>query len=138
MFFQGNYVTVPLKSEVRFLLMVYAESTRSQSSLKIGFFPSYSTIQVPAEFSISILISNTTPLKVRQKPIFTFLKITMLWLLSHTGKGSLASPSLSPQTEWIFEYLSWLFRQITTANHIFRDEFLENLMPWSEKAQENC
>jgi hypothetical protein len=38
----------------------------------------------------------------------------------------------------VFEYLSWLFRQITAANHNFSDEFLESLMPWSEKAQENC
>lgn len=35
-------------------------------------------------------------------------------------------------------YLSWLFRQITAANHNFTDEFLENLMPWNEQAQENC
>ena len=35
-------------------------------------------------------------------------------------------------------YLSWLFRQITAANHDFTDEFLEKLMPWSDQAQENC
>jgi len=35
-------------------------------------------------------------------------------------------------------YLSWLFRQITAANHNFTDDFLEKLMPWSEQAQENC
>ena len=38
----------------------------------------------------------------------------------------------------VFAYLSWLFRQITAANHNFTDEFLEKLMPWSERAQENC
>ena len=39
----------------------------------------------------------------------------------------------------VFEYLSWMFRQITAAaNHHFTDEFLENLMPWSKQAQENC
>ena len=38
----------------------------------------------------------------------------------------------------IMAYLSWLFRQITAANHNFTDEFLEKLMPWSEQAQENC
>lgn len=38
----------------------------------------------------------------------------------------------------VFEYLSWLFRQITAANHKFTDDFLEKLMPWSEQAQENC
>lgn len=38
----------------------------------------------------------------------------------------------------VFDYLSWLFRQITAANHHFTDEFLEKLMPWSEQAQENC
>ena len=31
----------------------------------------------------------------------------------------------------VFEYLSWLFRHITAANHNFTDEFLEELMPWS-------
>ena len=67
------------------------------------------------------------------------------WLFSQTAKGASASADMYSLVETakangldVFEYLSWLFRQITAANHNFTDEFLENLMPWSEQAQENC
>lgn len=66
------------------------------------------------------------------------------WLFSQTPKGASASADMYSLVETakangldVFEYLSWLFRQITTANHNFTDEFLEKLMPWSELAQEN-
>ena len=66
------------------------------------------------------------------------------WLFSQTTKGANASADMYSLVETakangldVFEYLSWLFRQITTANHNFTDEFLEKLMPWSELAQEN-
>ena len=67
------------------------------------------------------------------------------WLFSQTAKGASASADMYSLVETakangldVFEYLSWMFRQITAANHSFTDEFLESLMPWSEKAQENC
>ena len=67
------------------------------------------------------------------------------WLFSQTAKGASASADMYSLVETakangldVFEYLSWMFRQITAANHNFTDEFLESLMPWSEKAQENC
>ena len=67
------------------------------------------------------------------------------WLFSQTAKGASASADMYSLVETakangldVFEYLSWLFRQITAANHNFTDEFLEKLMPWSELAQENC
>ena len=67
------------------------------------------------------------------------------WLFSQTPKGASASADMYSLVETakangldVFEYLSWLFRQITAANHNFTDEFLEKLMPWSEQAQENC
>ena len=67
------------------------------------------------------------------------------WLFSQTAKGASASADMYSLVETakangldVFDYLSWLFRQITAANHYFTDEFLENLMPWSEQAQENC
>ena len=67
------------------------------------------------------------------------------WLFSQTAKGASANADMYSLVETakangldVFEYLSWLFRQITAANHNFTDEFLENLMPWSEQAQENC
>ena len=67
------------------------------------------------------------------------------WLFSQTAKGAGASADMYSLVETakangldVFEYLSWLFRQITAANHNFTDEFLEKLMPWSELAQENC
>ena len=67
------------------------------------------------------------------------------WLFSQTAKGATASADMYSLVETakangldVFEYLSWLFRQITAANHNFTDDFLESLMPWSEKAQENC
>ena len=67
------------------------------------------------------------------------------WLFSQTAKGTSASADMYSLVETakangldVFEYLSWLFRQITAANHNFTDEFLEKLMPWSELAQENC
>ena len=67
------------------------------------------------------------------------------WLFSQTAKGASASADMYSLVETakangldVFEYLSWMFRQITAANHNFTDEFLESLMPWSEKAQKNC
>ena len=67
------------------------------------------------------------------------------WLFSQTAKGASASADMYSLVETakangldVFDYLSWLFRQITAANHHFTDEFLEKLMPWSEQAQENC
>ena len=67
------------------------------------------------------------------------------WLFSDTPKGADASARVYSLIETakangldVFEYLSWLFRQITAANHKFMDDFLEKLMPWSEQAQENC
>ena len=67
------------------------------------------------------------------------------WLFSQTAKGASASADMYSLVETakangldVFEYLSWLFRQITAANHNFTDDFLESLMPWSEKARENC
>ena len=67
------------------------------------------------------------------------------WLFSQTAKGASASADMYSLVETakangldVFEYLSWLFRQITAANHNFTDEFLEKLMPWNEQAQENC
>lgn len=67
------------------------------------------------------------------------------WLFSQTAKGASASADMYSLVETakangldVFDYLSWLFRQITAANHHFTDEFLEKLMPWSEPAQENC
>ena len=67
------------------------------------------------------------------------------WLFSQTEKGASASADMYSLVETakangldVFDYLSWLFRQITAANHHFTDEFLEKLMPWSEQAQENC
>ena len=67
------------------------------------------------------------------------------WLFSQTPKGASASADMYSLVETakangldVFEYLSWLFRQITAANHKFMDDFLEKLMPWSEQAQENC
>ena len=67
------------------------------------------------------------------------------WLFSQTAKGASASADMYSLVETakangldVFEYLSWMFRQITAAYHSFTDEFLESLMPWSEKAQENC
>lgn len=67
------------------------------------------------------------------------------WLFSQTAKGASASADMYSLVETakangldVFEYLSWMFRQITAANQNFTDEFLESLMPWSEKAQENC
>ncbi len=67
------------------------------------------------------------------------------WLFSQTAKGAGASADMYSLAETakangldVFEYLSWLFRQITAANHNFTDDFLESLMPWSENAQENC
>ena len=67
------------------------------------------------------------------------------WLFSQTANGANASADMYSLVETakangldVFEYLSWLFRQITAANHKFNDEFLESLMPWSENAQENC
>ena len=66
------------------------------------------------------------------------------WLFSQTAKGASASADMYSLVETakangldVFDYLSWLFRQITAANHHFTDEFLEKLMPWSEQAQEN-
>ena len=66
------------------------------------------------------------------------------WLFSQTSKGASASADMYSLVETakangldVFEYLSWMFRQITAANHNFTDEFLEKLMPWSEQAQEN-
>ena len=67
------------------------------------------------------------------------------WLFSQTAKGASASADMYSLVETakangldVFEYLKWLFRQITAANHNFTDDFLEGLMPWSEKAQGNC
>ena len=67
------------------------------------------------------------------------------WLFSQTAKGASASADMYSLVETakangldVFDYLSWLFRQITAANHHFTDEFLEKLMPWSKQAQENC
>ena len=67
------------------------------------------------------------------------------WLFSQTAKGASASADMYSLVETakangldVFDYLSWLFRQITAANHHFTDEFLEKLMPWSDQAQENC
>ena len=67
------------------------------------------------------------------------------WLFSQTAKGASASADMYSLVETakangldVFEYLSWMFRQITAANHNFTDEFLESLMPWNEKAQKNC
>ena len=67
------------------------------------------------------------------------------WLFSQTAKGASASADMYSLVETakangldVFDYLSWLFRQITAANHHFTDEFLEKLMPWSEQAQKNC
>lgn len=67
------------------------------------------------------------------------------WLFSQTAKGASASADMYSLVETakangldVFEYLSWMFRQITAANHNFTDEFLESLMPWSDKAQKNC
>ena len=67
------------------------------------------------------------------------------WLFRQTAKGASASVDMYSLVETakangldVFDYLSWLFRQITAANHHFTDEFLEKLMPWSEQAQENC
>jgi hypothetical protein len=67
------------------------------------------------------------------------------WLFSQTAKGASASADMYSLVETakangldVFEYLSWLFRQITAANHNFTDDFLEKLMSWSELAQENC
>ena len=67
------------------------------------------------------------------------------WLFSQTANGARASADMYSLVETakangldVFEYLSWMFRQITAANHQFTDEFLEKLMPWSEQAQENC
>lgn len=67
------------------------------------------------------------------------------WLFSQTAKGASASADMYSLVETakangvdVFEYLSWLFRQITAANHNFTDEFLEKLMPWSEQAQDSC
>ena len=67
------------------------------------------------------------------------------WLFSQTAKGASASADMYSLVETakangldVFDYLCWLFRQITAANHNYTDEFLESLMPWSEKAQENC
>ncbi len=67
------------------------------------------------------------------------------WLFSQTAKGASASADMYSLVETakannidVFKYLCYLFRQITAANHNFTDDFLENLMPWSEQAQENC
>ena len=67
------------------------------------------------------------------------------WLFSQTAKGASASADMYSLVETakangldVFEYLSWLFRQITAANHNYSDGFLENLMPWSQMAQEFC
>ena len=66
------------------------------------------------------------------------------WLFSQTAKGASASADMYSIVETakangldVFDYLNWLFRQITAANHHFTDEFLEKLMPWAEQAQEN-
>ena len=67
------------------------------------------------------------------------------WLFCKSNDGTTAATNAYSLVETakangldVFEYLSWLFRQITAANHNFTDDFLEKLMPWSEQAQENC
>ena len=73
------------------------------------------------------------------------MRLRKNWLFSQTAKGASASADMYSLVETakansldVFEYLSWLFRQITAATHNFTDEFLEKLMPWNEQAQENC
>ncbi len=67
------------------------------------------------------------------------------WLFRQTAKGASASVDMYSLVETakandmdVFDYLSWLFRQITAVHHYSTDEFLEKLMPWSGQAQENC
>ena len=67
------------------------------------------------------------------------------WLFSDTPKGASASASIYSIVETakangldVYSYFKYLLEQMQSCDWRCRPQLLDNMMPWSEAAQENC